>query len=622
MPGRLDDIRYALRRRTRRLRYALEDIAYGARRAARSWSGGARRQWAALTLRSRQRLAGAGVALLGLVLFVLLVVPNLPCQLPGGRECQPGDDAIAFVPADALAYAHLVTDPDTEQFERAEGIAERLPAVTEQLVLRLPRPEGARIEYRDEVAPWLGDQAALALLPGDRGDERVAMLEIGDEAGAREFAARLVGPEPEVEQHREVEVQLGARGLAVALVEGFLLAGPEPQVMRAIDTEIDGGSLGESEVVKEIRDGFPRLRLAELVVTEDGAEGLFGPGEALGTLEAFVNARATRGVGVALAADEDGLRLSARSVLDPERLEDVPGFFAAFPRFEPALEGEVSEGALAYLALGAPGQSLAALIAQATSEAPGLAAGFEQVARRLRRAGDVSLERDVLGLLTSQAAVSVEPRARGEEEGEGEREAESEQEEPEAPLAPPEAGAPPGSPEAGTPPGVPFISLIADDVDEERATRALAALQGPIADALGPGRTGQAPGFEARRIDGAEAHSLRVSPTVRLTYAVLDDKLVISTDPLGVGQVQADEPGLDNSDRFEAATRGFEDDVSLLLYLNLDGLLSLAEVAGLSADPAYATFGPELRRLEALGLAVDRDDERIDTEARVPVGGD
>lgn len=609
MPRRsLSDLRYALRRRARRGRYALEDLGYAVRRSTRRLSSGTGRRWSGLTLRTRHRIVAAVAATVVLVALAVFAVPNLPCQLPGGSECQPDDEAIALVPGDAAAYVHVDTDRDTEQYERAASIAERIPAVSEQVIARLPEPDAARIDYRRDVAPWLGGEAALALIPVGGGDPRTtALLEVGDRDGAARFVERLTGPRSKTEPHRGVDV-VGDGSLAAATVGDFVVVGREEQVRSVIDAEAGAPPLADAEWVHELRDGFPEPRLAELLVSEAGADELFAPRGPLGSFEAFVNARATRGAGAALVATDDGLELDVDSLLDAERVDSAPGFFGAFPSFEPELSGEPSENALAYLALGDPASSVAGLFTQATAESPGLAAGFEDFARRLRKAGGVNLERELLPLLSSQAAVWVEPRG-----GRGEAAA------PESELPGPE-GAPqaPGD-AAGS--GAPFVTMVVDDVDSERATQALARLQRPIAKALDPDLSLQAPVFDEQRIEGVEAQSLRVSPAVQLTYAVVDGRLVVSTDPAGVRQVLSDDSGLEGSDRFEAATEGLPDDVAAFGYLNLDGLLQLAEQAGLGADPAYATFGEELRRLEAVGVAVRQDDNEIDTELRLTVGG-
>jgi Protein of unknown function (DUF3352) len=601
-----EDLRYAIRRRARRGKYVLEDASYALRRTRRRVFSRAGDSWSGLTLRARYRTAAAAAIVVAVLAVALIAVPNLPCQGPGGDECPPEDEAIGLVPGDSIAYAHLDTDPGTEQYEHAASLAERLPTVTEQLLARLPTPRGPSIDYTRDVEPWLGGEAALAVVPAGSGNAKPALLlEVGDEARAGRFVDDLAGRDPRTESHDDVDVRIAGGGLAVALVGGFVVAGPQQQVVRVIETESGGHSLADEDPAGDALDGLPDLRLAELYVSEDGADELLAPDAPLASFEAFVNARATLGAAAALVATESGLKLELHSVLDPERAESAPGFFAAFPSFEPRLAGELSEDALAYLALGDPQQSIAGLLSQATAEAPAIAKSFEDVGGRLREAGKVNLERDVLPLLTSQAALAVEPS----EGGAGAPEADG----------PGGGGAAQVGPEVAPTPGVPFVSLIVDDVDTEQAAKTLSGLQAPIAKALDPQRGLQAPVFREEKVDGVTARSLRISPTVDLTYAVVDGKLVISTDRDGVTRVASDESSLEDADRFEAATEGFADEVSALLYLNVGGLLKLAEAAGLSEDPGYALFAEEFRRLEGLGVAVERGDEDIDTEIRLTI---
>jgi hypothetical protein len=83
--------------------------------------------------------------------------------------------------------------------------------------------------------------------------------------------------------------------------------------------------------------------------------------------------------------------------------------------------------------------------------------------------------------------------------------------------------------------------------------------------------------------------------------------------------VHSGEGSLEDSDRFEGATEDLPDDVSALLYLDIGGLLRLAEAAGLGEDPAYALFSREFGTLEGLGVAVEGGDDEIDTEIRLTI---
>ena len=117
------------------------------------------------------------------------------------------------------------------------------------------------------------------------------------------------------------------------------------------------------------------------------------------------------------------------------------------------------------------------------------------------------------------------------------------------------------------------------------------------------------------------AYTLRLSPAVKLTYAIVDSTLAIATRPTGVEQIAAGAGGLDGADLFDQATAGLPDEVSLLGYLNLEGLIALAERAGLAKIPAYAAFAVEIRRLQALGAAVRSSPDELATDLRLVVSG-
>jgi hypothetical protein len=95
---------------------------------------------------------------------------------------------------------------------------------------------------------------------------------------------------------------------------------------------------------------------------------------------------------------------------------------------------------------------------------------------------------------------------------------------------------------------------------------------------------------------------------------------VIATNPVGVEQARAEGEGLQAAGSFQQVTEDLPEEVSLLTYLDLRGLLSLGEELGLAADPAYATYAQDLRALEAAALAVTDAEGTIRTDLRIAVG--
>jgi hypothetical protein len=544
--------------------------------------------WERLPETARHRIAALVIVAAAAALVWFVLIPAAPCGLPGGDTCPPDDDAIALVPADALAYAHLDVDPDSEQFKAASGIAARVPLLSRLAAAGTARLAGVEFDFQRQVEPWAGGEIALAALPAGRNGQRVLMIESADDDAADAFAAELLGPKQSAESVAGTEVSLGPGGTAWALDDGFLLVGARTGVRAML--ERDDSSLTDSAGAA-VLDELPEHRVAYAYVSPDGARALLSSDGGGGVLDPFVDATATAGAAASLSADADGLELAIRSDLDPARAEASPGLFAALPRFEPELTAAIGPQSLAYVGLGDPGAGATALIDEARDGSPALVSAFRQATRELEAEAGVDLATDVVPLLGSEVALSLQPVAIGSE--------------PTVPGVTPDVG-------------TPYVSMIAGGVDPEAARRSLARLERPIE--LATTSDARKRTFETIQIAGVQARSLAISDAVDLTYASWDDRLVVATDPLGIEQARSLDGGLDESEQFRELTADMPEDVSLIAYLDLGGLLDLGEQAGLAVDPAYTTYAPDLRTLTAAALTVTGGDDRIATDLRIAVG--
>jgi len=578
--------------KAQRLRSAGGALAAGAAAAGRvpaATASGARRFWLSLSIRSRQQLAIA-LALLAVLLVVAFVaVPALPCGAPGGDVCPPADDAIALVPDDSLAYVHVNVDPGTEQYDKARDVASRIPTLTQQvtsrLLQRVPGPHGHPVDFARDVQPWFGGQAALALIPaGQRAAEEVQLLQVSDTDGATKFAGSIATGTPRTSDYRDVPVSVDRRGLATAEVGGFLAIGRKSGIRDVIDAQSGAagtGSLQDEPAATVALEALPDERLADVYLSPDGIDRLVGnPRGPLATLDAVIDPGASNGAAIGLVASDTGIEVDIRSELDEARAKAQPGFFAAFPTFSPSLTASLPPDSLGYVGMAEPGKALVSLIEQASADQPGLAAAVASLVKRVKQLGKVDLETDLLPSLGSEAAFAIQS-------GSGTK-------------------------------GVPYLEFLSSGIDAQRAGDALASLQAPIAAALSPS-TGQAPTFEQEKVGDVTAHSVQVSPTVDLTYAIAGSTLLVATDPAAVKQIASESGGLNDDDAFQEATDGLGSDVSLLAYLNLSGLLTLGEQAGLAQDPAYAAFAPELHKLSALAVAVRAGSTELATDVRLIV---
>lgn len=567
---------------------------------------GASEFWSSLEIHTRRRLGlAAGVAAV-LALIVFVAVPALPCQAPGGDVCPPSDDAVHLAPKSSLAYLHVNVDPGTDQYKQADKLAARVPSITQlaigRLLSQIPGPNGRPPDFASDVAPWFGGEAAIVLIPAGAGSaEEVQLLEVSDSAGAQKFAHSIASGKPQKGSYRNVEVQTDRRGLATAEVGGFLAIGRESGIRDVIDAQSGAkgtGSLADDPAASAARGALPDGRLADAYLSKAGIARLVAnPGGLLSTFAAVVSPGASRGVAAALVARDDGLDVDVRSQLDPAQAKAHPGFFAAFPSFKPTLAGSLPAASLGYLGIGDPGTTLRSLLEQASSQEPGLAAAVDVLVKQVKKLGGVDLKGPLLQALGGEAAFALEPSPGGAGQANN--------------GAPPPAGSLPGS-------KTPFLLFVGTGIDQQRAGRALTGLEKPLAKALNSGN--KPPGFSTHRIGGVTAHSLQLSSTVDLTYAIVESALVIATDPAGVKQIASGKDRLGGAEAYQQAAGGLPDSVSVLGYLNLQGLVSLAEGAGLAQSPAYATFAPEIRRLEALALGVQSSSSQLATDLRLVVG--
>src|SRR4051794_9178457 len=230
---------------------------------------------------SRALLAGSVALLLGILAIAVQATRADPG--PGGRAAQ-------LVPASALAFARLDTDPGDPAARRLARLAPQVPFFdrARDSALEAISPAPGAFDLRRDVRPWLGDEAAVALV--DLGGGRFGSLvlaSVRDEPRAEALLQRVAGARPAVRTGKAGGRRFGTDG-AAAFVRGFLVAGPEPAVGRAIDTAHgDAPSLAKSGTFTRALAGARRP--AEIYVS-------------------------SRGVGATLAADGRGLRIRARAV--------------------------------------------------------------------------------------------------------------------------------------------------------------------------------------------------------------------------------------------------------------------------------------------------------------------
>jgi hypothetical protein len=468
----------------------------------------------------------------------------------GGGEEAPPDEAARLVPANALAYVHLSTDPERPADERFARVAAALPPLTRLRDQAAGAIAPTAFDVERDVRPWLGDELAYAAVsPADS----LVLAAVADRPKAEALVAR-VGNLSAAQEHRGVRVLVAGR-TAIAFVGDFLALGTEPAVRAAIDrADGEGARLSDADAFGRALAGTPADRSLVAYASADGVRQVLAPrGGLLGALGALLERPGLVAAGVALTGEPGGLRAHVK----------VAGGAPRDAAFEPVLLERVPERAAAYL--GVRGAARLARLAERLGAAATLAALRDVTAEE----AGVDLDGELLAPLAGEVAVAVT-----------------------GPADDPE----------GSGGGAPVVTLKARTADAARTESALARLQQPLAARLA--LPGTAPGFKPEPVGGLEAFTLRVTPELAPSYAVSGDGVVLSTAPAGLEPPRgtlASAPG------FRSTIGDVPESTDSLVFLDLRELLALGEQTGLTAIPGLATARDDLRRVRAAGAVVTND---------------
>jgi hypothetical protein len=564
--------------RLRAVGYWLREKGTIAWRWAKQAGGDLSEWWSKRSRAAKTRIfAVAGVLVLYLIVK-FLPVPGVPCEVSAAKECAPSNDTIAYVPRNADLYAHLTINSGSHQWQLARDLSNELPDFTALLqsdTSALAIPSARPVDLTREVLPWAKDDLALVGVPGPQKTTPEAyIVGVGDEAKANQFLASLsAGGRSKKAQIGNGTITVYGGGLATAVADGEALFGNVLAVRAALDAKAGLAPALEGSTQDAARSALPDVRLAEVYLSQLGVKRLLaGRAGTASQLDTFVDYGATAGLAASARAEDNGVEVNLVSELNPVLEQKSPTVFASLPQFEPGLADEAGSNALAYVGVGDLGPALSKVLETAGATAQGLAGSLRLLGQSLQQQAGVNPFRDLLPALGGQAALVAQPTG-----------------------------------------GVPYVSLIVDGVDEKKAGGALASLQQPILRSAGTGGP-QVPTFQSRDVDGVTVHSVQLSPSVNLSYALFDGKLVVSTQPEGIAQVRAGGNNLAGTDAYDAAIGPLPDRVSALVFLNLDEVLGLAQEAGLAEDPLYASLSEDISHVQSLGLAVRGSDEELRSE--------
>jgi hypothetical protein len=494
---------------------------------------------------------------LALAAVLVAAVVAASALLDGKERGAPADHAVRLVPASAVLYVHGNVDTSSTQWKRGSALLRRFPPLIRlrNQLLRGLTARGAALDLEREVGPWLGDEAALALIPDQRGNARsLILLEVSDRELARSFLARAVGRE-RVSSYRGRRLR-SYGGLATTFLGGFLAIGQAQNVREAIDVlDRRSPSLASDAIFRRTRAAIPdRDRLLYAFAPRLGVRRVLEPRTDLaGRLGRLVDEPDLEGVALVLRVEKSGARILSATARR--------GSAAAIDRpFAPDLVDVVSEDAIAFADMHGADRIFSAITAFAGGSSLPLPPALRELRSYFGGRGGRSFVRRLGPVLEKEAALFVSRSA-----------------------------------------AVPVVTLVVDGIGESEADQLLARLQPALTSLLSrPSAAGQVPTFQPQRVGGVNAATLRISPALELTYAIFGGRAVVATSPGGILRVKTAHSHVRDNPLFAPGMRDDLDRVTSVLFFDLEQLLALGQQAGLGASPGFESLQSELAPVKAV----------------------
>lgn len=506
----------------------------------------------------------AAIALVAVI--VAAAVAGLALALGGPGTEPPATGAAAMVPGDALVYIHLSTDSHRPAVRDALSTGRRFPdfpLAGAALTSRLDAiaAGGRPVDFQRDIRPWLGKEAALALLDTATSTAgSLIVLDVSDRSRAQRFIDDAGAAQVAIYRHTRLYGY--RRGAELAFSGHYLLLGQDASVRAGLDAAAGAvPSLARTAAYERAAAGEPADRFLDAYASAAGVRRVLGSrGGALGALGVLLYQPALSGVTASISAGGATARIRVHTVLDPALARTAPKARS----FSPSLAGEAPSGSM--LLLDAAGLDRLAPRVLSAAAAGGIAGQVGPLLSRLGAAlgaEGVNVQQ-ITSLFSGESAVAVTPTAHA-----------------------------------------PALVIVTRTRDETRAKSELAALEVPLAQLFpAPASgSGQVPQFNDHTIDGVTAHQLALSPGLQIAYAVFDNLIVVSTSLDGIAGVIAHDHALTGDSGYHLVLGSHPEQVTSLLFLDLSQLLSLGEQTGLARSTRYRGLRPDLDKVRAVGLS-------------------
>ena len=480
-----------------------------------------------------------------------IMLATLPLVACGNDEA--ASSATSLAPAGALIYGEVTLEPEGDQKEAIDAIVSKFPgegAAGERLkglIEQALRASDAPITFKDDIEPWLGDEAAFFLTgegKGGRFENGALLLATDDEDAAREAVEKSFEEKPESRSYKDVEYLTDGDG-AAAVFDGFVVAGSERGVKAAIDASDDGSPLEDDDAYAKAVENAAEDRLGLVYVNapafyDFAQQGAAGTGLPLGG--ALKDALEEPYVAT-VDADQDGLTVEA----------EIPEAFAqAVPFFAPGSDLVSQLPADSWLGIAQP--DLGKVLDYYVTSLGGAVGGRDAVEQQFQNATGLRLKEDVLDWM-GDFAIFV----RG-----------------------------------GT---VPELNgaLVVETSDPAATGRVIARLRAFAERTDDPGTS-----VGPLAVSGGEGFTIRDTDEPQPFHVfVEDDRFVVAYGDDAAKNAISPSETLGTSPEFAEATQSL-DGYDVSFYLAVDQVLQLVEDAGARSEPDYQEAKPYLEPLAAL----------------------
>lgn len=528
---------------------------------------------------------------LGAVVLAILVAVAIALAVAlslGSGEPPPATGAAELVPANALLYLHVSTDPSRPAVRRALMLSHRqagmgvlAAVVKDRLDAMLSGTDGAGISYSADVRPWLGREAALAVLDTTGSSAgSLLVLDVGNHARARRFLSR-VGARP-AGTYRGVRLLAQRSGADLAFLRHYLVLGQPASVEAAIDVAAGRTpSLAASPVYRRAAGHEPDDRVIDAYASASGIRRALVPRPGwLGVAGALLDAPALSGASLSVSAVVGGLRVDIRRVLDPTLVRLAHDRPASFTPSLTSVFPSRSILLLDFRGLRATAPRLLAIAAKA-----GILGRIGPLLTRLGSAlavQGVNLHQ-VMSVFSGETAFGIVPGRDG---------------------------------------GAPAPVLVTRTSSPARTRAVLAKLELPLTQVFAPGGSGPGQVPEVNDValaGGVVAHQLSLAPGFSLDYTVDHGLVVVSTATAGLASVFSHRGTLDGARGFQATLPGHPDQITSLVFSDLSQLLRLGSRVGLIGTSRQTAMSSVVGMIRAVGLAAWRGAGDTTTELKLQI---